>query len=98
MNEPFWDWIAMGAAVMLPLWNVPLVHRVIKRRSSQDISLLWVLGVWICFLAMLPSALHSDDAVWRVFSILNIVCFTAVVVTVLWFRQPNKSTRTEGHE
>lgn len=92
MDQSFWDRIALAAAVMLPLWNGPLIARIIKRRSSDDISLSWVLGVWVCFLAMLPAALQSEDLIWRLFNVLNVLCFTAVVITVLLFRRTSRDS------
>jgi uncharacterized protein with PQ loop repeat len=80
--------IALVAAVVLPLWNIPLIGRVIKRKSSSDISLYWALGVWVCFLLMVPQALRSADRVWKVFNIMNIILFSSVVFVVLWYRNP----------
>jgi len=79
--------IAFVAAIVLPLWNIPLIVRIIKRRSSKDISMYWALGVWICFLLMAPEAFVSPDPVWRVFNIMNLILFTAVVTTVLIYRK-----------
>ena len=79
--------IAFIAAIVLPLWNIPLIVRVIKRKSSKDISIYWALGVWICFLLMAPEAFRSPDRVWRAFNIMNLVLFTAVVITVLAYRK-----------
>ena len=42
--------IALVAAIVLPLWNIPLILKVIKRKSSSDIRLYWAMGVWVCFL------------------------------------------------
>jgi uncharacterized protein with PQ loop repeat len=41
--------IALIAAIILPLWNIPLIVRIIRRRSSKDISRAWAVGVWLCF-------------------------------------------------
>ena len=79
--------VAFVAAIILPLWNIPLILRVIQRRSSEDISIYWVLGVWICFLLMAPEAFRSPDPVWRVFNIMNLILFTAVVIVVLAYRK-----------
>jgi len=79
--------IALVAGIILPLWNIPLVVRVIKRKSSDDISIFWALGVWICMVLMAPSAFVSEDIVWRVFNIVNIVLFSIVVVIVLLYRR-----------
>ena len=83
--------IALIAAIILPLWNIPLIVRIIKRRSSKDISIPWALGVWVCFLLMAPEAIRSPDLVWRTFNIVNLVLFTAVVVVVLIYRKISKS-------
>ena len=79
--------IALIAAIILPLWNIPLIVRVIKRKSSEDISIHWALGVWICFLLMAPEAFRSPDPVWRIFNIVNLIFFTAVVIVVLVYRK-----------
>ena len=79
--------IAFIAAIVLPLFNIPLIVRVIKRRSSRDLSIHWALGVWVCFLLMAPESLRSPDIVWRVFSIMNIALFTCVLIAVLVYRK-----------
>ena len=79
--------LGMIGAVILPLWNIPLIRRIHQRRSSQDISLAWAFGVLICFLIMLPSALRSPDPVFKWFSIVNIFFFGAVVIEVIRYRE-----------
>jgi len=80
--------IAMVAAVILPLWNIPLIIRIVKRKSSRDISLYWALGVWGCFALMAPKAFVSVDLVFKAFSIVNFILFTFVVIFVLAYRKP----------
>ena len=82
------DQIALVAAVALPLWNIPLIIRVIQRKSSEDISLMWAVGVWICLVLMAPSGFKSPDLVWKMFNIVNIICFTGVVAVVLIYHKP----------
>ena len=78
--------IGMIAAVMLPLWNIPLIVRIGHRRSSKDMSLWWTLGVFACFLLMLPSGLVSADPVFKLFSIVNVMLFAGVVIQVIRYR------------
>jgi len=85
--------IALVAAIILPLWNIPLIARIIKRKSSEDISIYWVLGVWTCFLLMAPEAFRSSDIIWRVFNIINLIFFTAIVIVVLVYRKRGKTER-----
>ncbi len=79
--------IALITAVILPLFNIPLVVRIIKRKSSNDISLSWALGVWICVLLMAPAGFRSEDVVWRTFNIMNVVFFSCVAIAVLKYRK-----------
>jgi uncharacterized protein with PQ loop repeat len=79
--------IALVAAIILPFWNIPLIVRIIKRKSSRDVSIYWAIGVWICFALMAPSAFVSQDLVWRVFSVFNIIFFSGVTIAVLAYRK-----------
>lgn len=79
--------LGLIAAVILPLWNIPLIIRIIKRKSSFDISLWWALGVWVCMLLMAPSGFTSPDIVWRTYNIVNIIFFTGVVAVTLIYRK-----------
>jgi len=79
--------IGLVAAVVMPLFNIPLIVRIIRRRSSMDISMSWVIGVWICALLMAPSGFTSKDLVWRCYNIVNLVLFSGVVVAVWRYRK-----------
>ena len=83
--------IALIAAVVLPFWNIPLIVRIIRRKSSRDISVYWTLGVWTCFLLMAPEGFRSPDIVWRTFNIVNLILFTLVVIVVLTYRKGEKN-------
>ncbi len=78
--------LGLIAAAVLPLWNIPLIVKIGRRRSAKDISLSWTFGVFVCFLLMLPSALISSDPVFKVFSIMNIIFFAGVVLQVIRYR------------
>ncbi|MDD3296392.1 MAG: hypothetical protein PHU64_03430 [Candidatus Omnitrophica bacterium] len=80
--------IALLAAVILPLWNIPLIVHIARRKSSRDISLAWAFGVWICLLLMAPSAFASEEPVWKVFNIANLSLFSLVVIFVVIYRKP----------
>jgi uncharacterized protein with PQ loop repeat len=79
--------IGQAAAIAMPLFNIPLIVKIVKRKSSEDISMAWVMGVWVCTLLMAPSGFTSEDVVWRSFNIVNLVLFTAVVVAVFKYRK-----------
>ena len=79
--------IGFIAAVVLPFWNIPLIIKIIKRKSSQDISLSWALGVWVCIIFMFPSGIISNDLTWKAFNIVNLVLFSCVVFTIFKYRK-----------
>ena len=79
-------WLGLIGAIVLPLWNIPLIARIRQRRSSKDISMAWALGVFACLVLMLPSGLASADPVYKLFAILNVCCFGVVVVCVIRYR------------
>lgn len=78
--------LGMIAAIVLPFWNIPLIMRIGRRKSSKDFSLAWTFGVWFTLLLMLPSGLTSDDSVFKVFNVMNFTIFTAVVIQVVRHR------------
>jgi hypothetical protein len=83
--------ISAWAGAILPLFNIPLIIRIVKRKSADDISLVWVFGVWICILLMSPAALTSQDAAFRTFGWANLFFFTGVVfVTVKYHHKFKK--------
>ena len=78
--------IGIVAGVTLPLFNIPLIFRVVKRKSAEDFSISWAVGVWICILLMTPQALRSQDLAFRAYGIVNIIFFSAVAFLVLKYR------------
>jgi uncharacterized protein with PQ loop repeat len=79
--------IGLLAAVILPFFNIPLIVRIIRRRSSADISMSWAMGVLVCSLLMAPSGFTSEDLIWRCYNIVNLILFTAVVIAVWRYRK-----------
>ena len=78
--------LGLIAALALPLWNIPLIVRLERRKSANDLSLWWVLGIFGCLLLMLPAGLASEDRVFRVFSLANVILFSGVVIQVVRYR------------
>ena len=78
--------LALVASVLMPFSNIPLIVKIMQRRSSNDLSLTWLWGVWTCMLLMLPWAFVTKDVVLRVYSFINFVLFSGVVVVVMKFR------------
>ncbi len=82
----FIEKLGIVSGVVMPLFNIPLILRIIQRKSSGDISLSWALGVWTCILLMTPQALRSHDAAFRSFGVVNLIFFSAVTFFVLKYR------------
>ncbi len=77
--------IGMISGIVMPFFNIPLILRIVRRRSSEDISLVWAVGAWICVMGMVPQSLRLPDPVLMTFGIVNGLFFTGVFVSVLFF-------------
>jgi uncharacterized protein with PQ loop repeat len=86
MDRHFLEGLALVASVVMPLWNIPLIVKVFNRKSSDDLSLFWLWGVWSCMLLMLPWAMVTHELVLKVFSFVNFILFSGVVVAVMKHR------------
>ena len=58
-----------------------------RRRSSADLSLWWVIGVWVCIVLMAPAGVKSADLIWRTYTYFNTVFFTAVMLVTVKYRK-----------
>lgn len=85
--------LGLISAIVLPFFDIPLIMRIVRRKSSEDISLIWTFGIWVCTLGMLPSSLMSADLILRSFAIVNTLLFTAVVVAVLMYHPSLRKRR-----
>ena len=92
MNGDWMQIVATVAGVSLPLFNIPLILKLVRRKSAEDFSVSWAVGVWVCIVLMTPQALRSSDISFRAYGIVNIIFFSAVVFFVLKYRsRPRKS-------
>jgi uncharacterized protein with PQ loop repeat len=79
--------IGLWAAIILPLWDIPLIVRVVQRKSSQDISMVWAVGIWVTSVLMAPSAFISGDKLAIGFNTMNVTMLTAVLIVVVKYRK-----------
>jgi uncharacterized protein with PQ loop repeat len=89
--------LGMVSGIMMPFFNLPLMLRIIRRRSSQDISLVWVVGVWFCVMGLLPSSLQSPDPILFAFGVVNALLFSGVFFSVLYFHPAVRRRRHDSH-
>lgn len=88
--------VGLVAGVTLPLFNIPLIARLIKRKRSEDLSLVWAIGVWVCIVLMTPQALSSSDIAFKSFGLVNLVFFSLVVFFILKYRfRPGTCTTSD---
>ncbi|OGW79721.1 MAG: hypothetical protein A3G33_01575 [Omnitrophica bacterium RIFCSPLOWO2_12_FULL_44_17] len=86
-SAQFFILVGTVASIALPLFNIPLVLRIIHKKSSQEVSLVWLWGVWSCILLLTPSALISKEIVFKIFGFSNLLLFSAVVFVVMKYRR-----------
>ncbi len=78
--------IGVFSAIALPFFNIPLILRLIQRKSAKDFSLSWALGVWVCIALMTPQTLRSADPAFHAYGVLNLVFFSAVTFLIIKYR------------
>jgi hypothetical protein len=81
--------IGFWAGIIMPLWDIPLIVRVVQRRSAQDISKSWIVGLWITSVLMTPSAFIASDKMAIGFNVVNVTMLTAVLIVVIKYRKGN---------
>ena len=86
MKSDFIQTLGLVSGVSLPLFNIPLIARLLKRKSADDLSLSWAVGVWVCIVGMTPQALRSQDVAFRAYGIFNVTFFTVVAFLVVKYR------------
>ena len=79
--------IGFWAGVVLPLWDIPLILHILKRKSSKDISVMWAVGLWGTSVMMAPSAFLAKDLLAMGFNAVNVIMLTAVVIVVIKYRK-----------
>jgi uncharacterized protein with PQ loop repeat len=79
--------ISFWAAVILPVWDIPFMVHIIRRKSSKDISLGWIFGLWVSAVLMAPSAFVAGDRAAIGFNAVNVVMLTAVLIVVFKYRK-----------
>ncbi len=78
--------IGILAGAALPLFNIPLIMKLLTRKSSKDYSMVWVIGCWACAILMFPAAIMGDDIAFKVFCTVNVVLFSIVTFLVIKYR------------
>ena len=84
--------IALGAAILLPLLNIPVIVSIVQNRSSKGFNLVWLLAAWVGFGLMAPSAFVSTERAWQVLSTLNFVLYSVLLVFAVIYRNERSFT------
>lgn len=82
-----WETVGLWAGAILPLWDIPLMVRIIRRQSSSDISLFWAWGIWLSSVLMAPSSFVVANKIAMVFNIVNVTTLTALLMIVVKYHR-----------
>ena len=85
------EWFGFISSIILPFSNIPLMMRLYQRKSSADLSLIWLFGIFFSLVGMLPVGLRSEDFIFRIFTILNLIFFSGVTFLAVYYRLRKKS-------
>lgn len=95
MSENLINTLGLIGGIILPFFSLPLIIKIVQRQSSKDISTTWAVGVWSCLVIMAPSGFTSEDIVWRIFNMLNLVLFSGVFFVTIKYRHGKASEEAE---
>lgn len=93
--------IALIIGIILPFFNIPLIYRITKRRSAEDVSLVWSLGILVCFILMQPHAVIGGEKIFALFNTINIFFLIIMNIQILRFHKPkskNPKDESERHK
>ena len=85
-----WDTIGLWAGIALPLWDIPLIVRIIRRKSSNDISLIWMWGLWGSSVLMTPAGFLAHNKMAIGFNVVNVTMLSILLIVVLKYHQKEK--------
>lgn len=83
------DWIGIigiVGSILMPLFNIPMIVRIIRRKSSQDFSLVGAAGLFSCMLLMLPQALRSEEISFKLLNFISVIVFGILIVSIIRYR------------
>ena len=76
--------IGFWAGVALPLFDIPLIIHVVKRKSSADISMIWIVGLWATSVMLL---IGTKEQMAMGFNIVNVLMLTILMAVVIKYRK-----------
>jgi len=79
------DIVGTIASFAMPFFNIPMILRLLKRKRSDDFSLVWTGGVTGCIFLMTPKALTSVDLAFKLFGYSNIILFTSMAFLIFYY-------------
>ena len=82
----FFLYLGTAAGFILPLFNIPLILKIRRNKSSKDISYAWAVGVWVCVVLMFPQTLLSPDLSFRIFGLMNLFLFSVAFYYIRRYR------------
>ncbi len=85
--KAFSEYLGLVASVALPFFNIPLIMRMIQRKSSADLSLVWVVGVFVCIVLVQPAGWYSVDFIFKTYNIINLAFFSVVTGVAIYYRK-----------
>lgn len=74
-------------SMIVPVFHIPLIMKLVRKKSSQEWSLLSVIGFWIATLGIQPWALMTDDRALTILNTLSLMFISVELVLVIKYRR-----------
>ncbi len=78
--------LGTASSMVVPLFHIPLILKLYKKKSSQEWSVISVCGFWISTLGIQPWAMMTSDKALTILNSLSLLFISVEVVLVLRYR------------
>ena len=87
MNQP--TWIGLIASVLTTLAAVPQLIKICKEKKAENISLLWVLILFLGLCGWIYYGILKKDMIILVSNSVAALINAGIAVSSIWFKQKN---------
>jgi MtN3 and saliva related transmembrane protein len=87
MNQP--TWIGLIASVLTTLAAVPQLIKICKEKKAENISLLWVLILFVGLCGWIYYGILKKDMIILVSNSVAALINAGIAVSSIWFKQKN---------
>ena len=88
MNQP--TWIGLAASILTTLAAIPQLVKIIKEKSAENISLMWVLILFTGLCAWVYYGILKKDIIIFVSNTIAAIINAGIAISAIKYKQEKK--------